>query len=519
MILRLITLFFCCGLTWGIKKDEVLGFPGLKRGDIKTGDVIHVYSADEHLYYDALVTEILPAGSNVDFRFHPLKPSANQSSPFAPPSTAPGAPVGSDISAGDAQTTMRGQSIGAAVGAGAAAGVAHGVIGGIYQAFVMTPARERELARAMKEQRAAEASRDHAVDELSQLRAKNDSLSAAVRKRITRTMARPVAEGNIPDAELATGDPAFDVPAMVVANKIRGGVTRTSRDQRLSRLGFSALGAGRDAHRAGQFAISESALKLATTIADLVVGLDPVSGTVRFGYELVSGKNMITGKELNTFERSLAGVIFTTSLITFGMSATLVDSLRLGGAMLEKTPAGAKALGELASTLEQLKQMGWGPRSMTDFATFTREVLSNQIQNLKYAIAAAETWSKEARATFPEMLRQMNGSAVEMEALAKELGLEVNVLKERRAMAIGFYNNAPPGFFKNSLKIDNKLTIISDHLRGIDFTKELNVLKLPEGTPLLSWKHPQKDLGNYFVLTRTEAAGRRSGSFVKNERW
>lgn len=46
---------------------------------------------------------------------------------------------------------------------------------------------------------------------------------------------------------------------------------------------------------------------------DIAVGIDPITGVGRSGYELLTGKNLITGAELSRFERSMAFVNLVTA--------------------------------------------------------------------------------------------------------------------------------------------------------------------------------------------------------------
>lgn len=63
---------------------------------------------------------------------------------------------------------------------------------------------------------------------------------------------------------------------------------------------------------------------------------------------------------------------------------------------------------------------------------------------------------------------------------------------ERKEVAQSFYRNA--GFS------DDK---IADHIRGIDFTKPVEVVVIPRGTEVIQYQIPGAPLGNYFAYPGT----------------
>lgn len=62
---------------------------------------------------------------------------------------------------------------------------------------------------------------------------------------------------------------------------------------------------------------------------DLTLGLDPVTGLGRSTFELLTGKNVVTGAKLNKFERSLSAV----GVMTFGMGSTVIRSVKVASRM------------------------------------------------------------------------------------------------------------------------------------------------------------------------------------------
>ncbi|MBY8825539.1 pre-toxin TG domain-containing protein [Sphingomonas colocasiae] len=86
----------------------------------------------------------------------------------------------------------------------------------------------------------------------------------------------------------------------------------------------------------GNDAEAEAIYAMARNVADLAVGLDPVSGVVRGAYELATGQNMITGAALSQGERAFAAVNLVLlggfGTIGRGMTATAKIGHILGGA-------------------------------------------------------------------------------------------------------------------------------------------------------------------------------------------
>lgn len=89
-------------------------------------------------------------------------------------------------------------------------------------------------------------------------------------------------------------------------------------------------------------------LDAAKKIANFLVGIDPISGFVRSAYEASSGKNMITGESLTSFERSLAVV----NLSLLGFSSEAVKGLSL----VEKLGISTKAAQALVAKMVELRE-------------------------------------------------------------------------------------------------------------------------------------------------------------------
>ena len=81
-------------------------------------------------------------------------------------------------------------------------------------------------------------------------------------------------------------------------------------------------------------------------LADALVGLDMVSGVVRDTYEAVTGKNLITGEELDDFSRGFA----VLGIVTFGLGSKIGKGVKL----LNKICKDERLLGSSGRVAEKL---------------------------------------------------------------------------------------------------------------------------------------------------------------------
>jgi hypothetical protein len=93
----------------------------------------------------------------------------------------------------------------------------------------------------------------------------------------------------------------------------------TEKGQEARELGLSAT---READQAYSQNFEGDALfykEIGKSFLDIAVGMDPVTSFGRSTYELFTGKNLVTGEELSTFERSMAGL----NVLSAGTSGSL----------------------------------------------------------------------------------------------------------------------------------------------------------------------------------------------------
>lgn len=90
--------------------------------------------------------------------------------------------------------------------------------------------------------------------------------------------------------------------------------TETSREAR--RLGIDATVAADQALTGGENEMAETYLDFAVAMTDIALGLTPVVGWVKDGFEAVTGRRLLTMEELTPFERGMA--VFGVATIGLG---------------------------------------------------------------------------------------------------------------------------------------------------------------------------------------------------------
>jgi len=76
------------------------------------------------------------------------------------------------------------------------------------------------------------------------------------------------------------------------------------------------------------FTLSDDQLKIAEVAADMLYGIDPISGTHRGLYELYTGRNIINGRELSSLERGFSGLNGALSLVSAGILPAVSRGLK-----------------------------------------------------------------------------------------------------------------------------------------------------------------------------------------------
>lgn len=131
----------------------------------------------------------------------------------------------------------------------------------------------------------------------------------------------------------ATQDPLFALRLKIIADQIEQ--VKYEIPGEIRDIGLAAVRFADVEHAAGNVETANNWADVGQSVVDFAVGLDPVTGTIRGAYELVTGINVVTGEPLNEFERGIAFLNFA-SMGGFGtveraIGATVAMGRILGG--------------------------------------------------------------------------------------------------------------------------------------------------------------------------------------------
>ena len=103
-----------------------------------------------------------------------------------------------------------------------------------------------------------------------------------------------------------------------------------------------------------------------------------------------------------------------------------------------------------------------------------------------------------------------NAGAKGVQVVQESKGLQVS---GKQALAESFYREA--GFSEKRM---------ADHIRGIDFSKKVEVMTIPKGTEVIQYQIPGAPIGSYFALPGTPGnqlgfytSGRQANTFIAKE--
>jgi hypothetical protein len=149
--------------------------------------------------------------------------------------------------------------------------------------------------------------------------------------------------------EWQSKDPEFVQRADAVRGELSKAKVRDTVDQHYFDMSKEALVEADMMSVIGDKSKSDFLLDIAKTSADVLVGLDPFTGFARCLYESVFGSNLITGQELTTTERVLAGL----GVLTAGYAIKAFEGYRVLKFLSSKlTPRMANGLSELGRLIE-----------------------------------------------------------------------------------------------------------------------------------------------------------------------
>lgn len=121
------------------------------------------------------------------------------------------------------------------------------------------------------------------------------------------------------DFQFKTVDPDFLAVLQELNETLSSHQPRSQEEYLVKDIGLAAVQMADHSASADQSTEAEAYKAIATTAADVLVGIDPFTGIARDFTEFYSGKNMITGESLSSTERILSGVFFVAGLSTGGL--------------------------------------------------------------------------------------------------------------------------------------------------------------------------------------------------------
>lgn len=136
-------------------------------------------------------------------------------------------------------------------------------------------------------------------------------------------------------------------------------------------LGIYAIAASDQAFASSQPGEGAFYQSVASSLLDIAVGIDPVSGLGRSTYELFYGRNLITGEELGPWERGFAFL----GVVTAGGSSTITR--------------GSQAVMRLAQGLPHIRQVEQAIESGSRIASNFTRVLSHELRNAPGVVQAS----------------------------------------------------------------------------------------------------------------------------------
>jgi hypothetical protein len=143
----------------------------------------------------------------------------------------------------------------------------------------------------------------------------------------------------------ASTDSNFKQKAADVLYDIRTSHSSLPGSKQLQEVGEEAIAQADAASFKDQNDEASLYYSVARASADILIGIDPVTGTLRGLYESVTGLNLITGDELSNLERGIA--VF--SVVTLGFGGEIHKGIELFGAAFVVGAKDTKAFAQAAA--------------------------------------------------------------------------------------------------------------------------------------------------------------------------
>lgn len=205
-----------------------------------------------------------------------------------------------------------------------------------------------------------------------------------------------------------SNSPQFKDRAARTLYDLRTATTETPARQSLQKTGEEAVALA-DQHFAADESDSASFYySVARAAADILVGIDPVTGTLRAVYESVTGINFVTNEPLNDFERSVA--VF--SVVTLGFTGEIAKGVQVFNVLIVNTVKDSRLVGAvisgakfIAAKFSAFRGSASKEVSASRFIQMLVEASSGPQQRAEWLMAIHETVETGAMRTRPELYR------------------------------------------------------------------------------------------------------------------
>jgi hypothetical protein len=217
----------------------------------------------------------------------------------------------------------------AAQAAAGAAGIAS-----LYRIAIVPPSLERDIKVAERELKAAEAEVARAEKEflvrVESAQANGQAWARDLANRLGRTSPPMVIFTSVnplgPQGGMhfRTTNAADLADLNSISTTISNARILSSFNAEAKEIGTAALAIADDASAAGDRAGFSTAIAIARSMADVLIGLDPFTGLARDTIEYFSGTNQITGEVLTDNQRTIRLVGMAAGILSFGVGSSFI---------------------------------------------------------------------------------------------------------------------------------------------------------------------------------------------------
>lgn len=379
--------------------------------------------------------------------------------------------------------------------------------GVLNYALIMPPSKRAALSEAENHYNISVVEAEQAVRRYQQAagRSAEDFARAVMtsQKSLTQPMALPQIQA--PENIQAQWPADFRAAAAPVVQELTNGRTAlrppAAYERDAQKLGWTAVSAAADAWTEGDKETSRALLGVAQVMADIFISVNPFTSVPRDTYQFFSGWDPVNQRQLEPWERALSGVNVLLTVAPFakvGVNVALKTSMAIFKHLpIEKAIAGANAVFRVKQDLRLIREAGV---SAVDYLKFRRSVTGPVMHETEDVLHAIQHWSPEAKASFRSVQDDLKWAESDLVKLSADSGVAQDVLVARRARAVGFYNNTEG--------LTGKSQEIVKEINGIDFSKEVEIVKVDKGTRLYQRVGMEKSGPGGYVTEVPETAYR-----------